>query len=68
MMTGHAGLKSSVRDGKSHKVEASISIIFAGDGRDSCSDLCALNDNVYKTQGTRRGTPSVPRNGRADIP
>lgn len=41
-------LISSVRNGKSHKVEVSISIIFAGDGRNSRSDRCALNDNVTK--------------------
>lgn len=60
-MTGHAVLISSVRIGKSHKVEVSISIIFAGDGRNSCSDRCALNDNVTKNSRDRKGTPSVPR-------
>lgn len=48
-------LISSVRNGKSHKVEVSISIIFAGDGRNSCSDRCALNDNVTKNSRDRKG-------------
>lgn len=29
-------------------MEVSVSIIFAGDGRDFCSDLCALNEGAKK--------------------
>lgn len=66
MMTGTQGCRANINQSKTEsrtrwKYHCCISTIFAGDGRDSCSDLCALNDKCYNTQGDTKGTPSVPR-------
>lgn len=39
ILDGDRAKTSSFRYEESYKVEVSVSIIFAGDGRDSCSDL-----------------------------